>query len=37
MSEISTTPKPPYYAVIFSSHRKESDNGYDEWPLEWRN
>lgn len=28
MSEIATTPKPPYYAVIFSSHRTEGDNGY---------
>jgi heme-degrading monooxygenase HmoA len=30
MSEIANTPKPPYYAVIFSSHRTEGDNGYDE-------
>lgn len=28
MSEIATTPTPPYYAVIFSSHRAEGDNGY---------
>lgn len=30
MSEIANTPKPPYYAVIFSSHRTDSDNGYGE-------
>ena len=24
------TPKPPYYAVIFTSHRTEGDNGYGE-------
>lgn len=30
MSEISSTPKPPYYAVIFSNHRTEGDNGYAE-------
>ena len=30
MSLIATTPKPPYYAVIFSSHRTEGDNGYEE-------
>lgn len=28
MSEIAQTPKPPYYAVIFSSHRTAGDNGY---------
>lgn len=28
MSEIATTPEPPYYAVIFSSHRTSGDNGY---------
>ncbi len=28
MSEIANTPEPPYYAVIFSSHRTEDDNGY---------
>ncbi|HHB79227.1 MAG TPA: antibiotic biosynthesis monooxygenase [Saprospiraceae bacterium] len=27
---IATTPKPPYYAVIFSSIRKGPDNGYSE-------
>lgn len=30
MSEIANTPKPPYYAVIFSSHRTQGDNGYGE-------
>jgi heme-degrading monooxygenase HmoA len=30
MTEISNTPKPPYYAVIFSSHRTDGDNGYAE-------
>ena len=30
MSEIATTPEPPYYAVIFSSHRTDGDNGYAE-------
>ena len=30
MSLIATTPKPPYYAVIFSSLRTEGDNGYGE-------
>ncbi|KGJ93658.1 antibiotic biosynthesis monooxygenase family protein [Colwellia psychrerythraea] len=28
MSLISNTPKPPYYAVIFTSTRSEGDNGY---------
>lgn len=28
MSTIASTPKPPYYAVIFSSHRTEGDHGY---------
>lgn len=28
MSEITKTPEPPYYAVIFSSHRTEGDDGY---------
>ena len=27
---IANTPKPPYYAVIFSSLRTEGDNGYGE-------
>jgi heme-degrading monooxygenase HmoA len=30
MSEIAETPKPPYYAVIFTSIRTEGDNGYAE-------
>ncbi len=30
MSLIANTPKPPYYAVIFTSRRTESDNGYGE-------
>lgn len=28
MSHIAKTPKPPYYAVIFTSHRTEGDQGY---------
>ncbi|MDM8529066.1 antibiotic biosynthesis monooxygenase [Anaerolineales bacterium HSG24] len=28
MSFIANTPTPPYYAVIFTSHRTEGDNGY---------
>jgi heme-degrading monooxygenase HmoA len=28
MSEIANTPEPPYYAVIFSSHRTPGDHGY---------
>lgn len=28
MSEPATTPKPPYYAVIFTSMRSEGDNEY---------
>jgi heme-degrading monooxygenase HmoA len=30
MSEIADTPKPPYYTVIFTSIRTESENGYAE-------
>jgi len=30
MSDIANTPKPPYYAVIFISHRTDGDNGYGE-------
>lgn len=30
MSQIATTPRPPYYAVIFSSHRTPADNGYSD-------
>lgn len=29
MPEIASTPEPPYYAVIFSSHRTPGDQGYD--------
>lgn len=28
MSEPANTPKPPYYAVIFTSRRNEGDDGY---------
>lgn len=27
-TRIASTPPPPYYAVIFSSHRKDVDDGY---------
>lgn len=30
MYNFAKTPKPPYYAVIFSSQRTEGDNGYKE-------
>lgn len=30
MSQIAQTPKPPYYAVIFTSVRTKDDNGYGE-------
>ena len=30
MSQISQTPEPPYYAVIFTSLLREGDNGYGE-------
>lgn len=30
MSGIANTPHPPYYAVIFTSRRREGDNGYGE-------
>lgn len=30
MSLIAKTPKPPYYAVIFTSRRTEGDNGYGQ-------
>jgi len=29
MSRFATTPKPPYYAVIFTNQRTPGDNGYD--------
>ena len=30
MSLIANTPNPPYYAVIFTSHRTEGDKGYGQ-------
>lgn len=30
MALIAATPQPPYYAVIFTSHRTEGDKGYGE-------
>lgn len=30
MSLLASTPKPPYYAVIFTSVRTQGDRGYDE-------
>ena len=30
MSYIANTPEPPYYAVIFTSHRTDGDKGYAE-------
>jgi heme-degrading monooxygenase HmoA len=30
MSELSSTPEPPYYAVIFTSRRAAAHGGYDE-------
>lgn len=30
MAKIANTPRPPYYAVIFTSVRTDSDNGYEE-------
>jgi len=30
MSRIANTPKPPYFAVIFTSIRTDGDNGYAE-------
>jgi len=33
MTRISITPKPPYYAVIFTSIRESGDNGYDETAI----
>ena len=28
MTDIAQTPEPPYYAVIFTNHRTEADEGY---------
>jgi heme-degrading monooxygenase HmoA len=30
MDQIAETPRPPYYAVIFTSLRTDGDNGYSE-------
>ncbi|GHA20325.1 polysaccharide biosynthesis protein [Arenicella chitinivorans] len=30
MSHIAETPAPPYYAVVFTSHRTDGDHGYAE-------
>jgi heme-degrading monooxygenase HmoA len=30
VSTIAVTPQPPYYAVIFTSHRTDGDNGYGD-------
>ena len=30
MAQPATTPKPPYYAVIFTSVQHDNDNGYSE-------
>lgn len=30
MTLIANTPKPPYYAVIFTSHRMDVDDGYGD-------
>jgi len=30
LSFIAKTPKPPYYAVIFTSHLSKDDQGYDD-------
>ena len=34
MSEIAQTPKPPYYAVIFTSERTDREDGYAEMAEE---
>lgn len=34
MSELAKTPKPPYYAVIFTSVRTEGDYGYEKMAAE---
>ena len=33
MFQLANTPKPPYYAVIFTSIRTVGDNGYDEMAV----
>jgi hypothetical protein len=35
MSEIAKIPDPPYYAVIFTSHRTKGDNGYGKMAGKW--
>lgn len=30
MSEIALTPQPPYYVVVFTSLRKQGDDGYEK-------
>ena len=30
MSQLATTPAPPYYAVIFTSNRTDNPDGYEE-------
>ncbi len=31
MSELSSTPEPPYYAVIFTEHREAQRLGRESW------
>jgi heme-degrading monooxygenase HmoA len=31
---IAATPKPPYYAVIFTSIRTDNENGYEEMSIQ---
>lgn len=33
MSTLAATPKPPYYAVIFTSLRSAGDNGYNDMAI----
>jgi hypothetical protein len=33
MNELSNTPEPPYYAVIFTSRRAVEHGGYDEYNV----
>lgn len=37
MSDIAQTPEPPYYAVTFSNHRTEGNNGYGEMARQRQN
>jgi heme-degrading monooxygenase HmoA len=34
---IAKTPQPPYYAVIFTSNRTQTENGYNEMSVEMEN